>query len=125
SYNIITESPPSRPLPTVTPKHLLKAWTTLRLPDPFGRWQIGGSLHAQTQTTNTALTCPASFDCPLIRAVQRAYAVFDLRAGFDVDRHWRVGLSVNNVLDEVYYETIGGGWYGEPRSWMLRIDGRY
>jgi len=54
--------------------------------------------------------------------------VFDLRAGFDVDSNWRVALSVNNVFDKVYYEALEStlsGWYGEPRNWMLRIDGRY
>jgi outer membrane receptor protein involved in Fe transport len=59
--------------------------------------------------------------------VQPAYAVLDLRAAFEVNRHWRVALSVNNALDKRYYESIEllKGWYGEPRNWMLRIDGRY
>jgi outer membrane receptor for ferric coprogen and ferric-rhodotorulic acid len=40
-----------------------------------------------------------------------------------------VALTVNNVLDKDYYESIGTPalhtWYGEPRNLMLRIDGRY
>jgi outer membrane receptor for ferric coprogen and ferric-rhodotorulic acid len=51
-----------------------------------------------------------------------------LRAGFDVDRNWRVALSVNNVFDKIYYEAMESSlhaWYGEPRNWMLQIDGRY
>jgi outer-membrane receptor for ferric coprogen and ferric-rhodotorulic acid len=53
--------------------------------------------------------------------------VLDLRAGFDVDRNWQVAVSVNNVLDETYYESIDPKqvWYGPPRNWMLRIDGKY
>jgi outer membrane receptor for ferric coprogen and ferric-rhodotorulic acid len=38
-------------------------------------------------------------------------------------------LSVNNLLDRRYYQTVdataGGNWYGEPRNFMLRLDGRY
>ena len=37
--------------------------------------------------------------------------------------------SVNNVFDRIYYQTMGiptgGNWYGEPREFVLRIDGRY
>jgi outer membrane receptor for ferric coprogen and ferric-rhodotorulic acid len=63
-----------------------------------------------------------------VDAVQPGYAVLDLRAGFDLDRNWRVALSVNNVFDKTYYESLEANlhaWYGQPRNWMLRIDGRY
>jgi len=130
TYNL-NESPPSHPLDTVTPKHLLKAWTNVRLPGTFSRWQIGGNLHAQSET----MTLPIDYcgrgsgGCVPVKGVQPAYAVLDVRAGFDVDRHWRAALVVNNVLDKVYYESIQipilRGWYGEPRNWMLRVDARY
>lgn len=130
AYNL-NEFPLSHPLDTVTPKHLLKAWTDIRLPGAFSRWQIGGNLHAQSET----MTLPIDYCrrgsgvCVAVKGVQPAYAVFDVRAGFDVDRHWRAAVMVNNVLDKVYYESIQlpilRGWYGEPRNWMLRIDGRY
>jgi outer membrane receptor for ferric coprogen and ferric-rhodotorulic acid len=53
----------------------------------------------------------------------------DLRAGYQVDSHWRVALRVNNVFDKVYYESIGdptgNNWYGEPRNFLVRIDGNF
>jgi outer membrane receptor for ferric coprogen and ferric-rhodotorulic acid len=64
-----------------------------------------------------------------IRTFQGSFAAADLRADYRIDAHWRAALSVNNVFDRVYYQTIGspigGNWYGEPRGFLLRIDGRY
>ena len=125
------ESPTGEELSTITPKHLFKAWTNVRLHGAFSRWQVGGSLHAQSRTTRRATDthCPApTFACVPVDAVQPEYAVLDLRAAFDIDRNWQVALRLNNVLDEVYYESIESNlhaWYGPPRNWMLRIDGRY
>jgi len=131
SYNL-NESPTHDPLSTFTPKHLLKAWTSVGLPGTFSRWRIGGSLHAQSETTTRsgAPFCPApTFECIPVEAVQPAYAVLDLRASFDVDRNWKVALSLNNALDRIYYQSSNFPtlrfWYGEPRNWMLRIDATY
>src|SRR5262249_32609128 len=123
SYNV-SEFPLNQPTYGSTPKHLLKAWTDVRLPGALSRWHVGGSLQAQSQTqSDTPASC---FACAAIHAEQPAFAVFDLRTAFDVDRHWRVALSLNNVFDEVYYETVdrtsAHAWYGEPRNWMLRVD---
>jgi TonB-dependent siderophore receptor len=125
------EAPTGGPLSRITPKHLFKAWTDVRMPGAFDRWQVGGSVHAQSKTTGRATTsyCPApAYVCLPVDAMQPSYAVLDLRAGFDVDSNWRVALSVNNVFDKIYYEAMQSNlhvWYGEPRHWLLRIDGRY
>jgi outer-membrane receptor for ferric coprogen and ferric-rhodotorulic acid len=128
TYNV-NESETGGVLSTITPKHLLKAWTNARLPGAFSRWQIGGSLQAQSETTSNPFTFCSRVTrvCTLVVGVQPVYAVLDLRAGFDVDRNWRVALSVNNVLDKTYYESIDTRrvWYGQPRNWMLRIDAKY
>lgn len=130
SYNV-HDSPSLHPLPTVTPKHLLKAWTNLRLPGELRRWEIGGGLHAQSKVVSTVagafcLYAP-NFTCPPVNVVQPTYAVFDLRLAFDVDSRWRVAVSLDNALDKRYYQSIDlvQGWYGEPRKWMVRVDGRY
>ncbi|MFC4314477.1 TonB-dependent siderophore receptor [Steroidobacter flavus] len=125
------EAPTGGPLSRLTPKHLFKAWTNVRMPGAFDRWQVGGSVHAQSKTTARAMTnyCPApAYVCLSVDTVQPSYAVLDLRAAFDVDPNWRVALGVSNVFDKIYYEAMESnlhGWYGEPRHWMLRIDGRY
>jgi outer-membrane receptor for ferric coprogen and ferric-rhodotorulic acid len=64
-----------------------------------------------------------------VREVQGSFAVINLRAGYQFDAHCRAALSVNYVFDRIRYQTIGiptgGNWYGEPRGFVLRIDGRY
>jgi outer membrane receptor for ferric coprogen and ferric-rhodotorulic acid len=61
--------------------------------------------------------------------VQGPFVVINPRAGYQIDAHWRAALSVNNILDRIYYQTIGtregGNWYGEPRGFVLRVYVRY
>ncbi|MEJ1963553.1 MAG: hypothetical protein WDO56_19115 [Gammaproteobacteria bacterium] len=45
-----------------------------------------------------------------------------------INASWQAALSVNNVLDKRYYESIDPAmyaWYGTPRNLTLRIDARY
>jgi outer membrane receptor for ferric coprogen and ferric-rhodotorulic acid len=123
-------------LSSATPRHLFKLWTSWQLPGEWQRWTIGGSVQAQSSNFEAGFLCTHldSFGNCLVsqqyfREVQGSYAVIDLRAGYQIDPHWRAALSVNNVFDRIYYQTIGvpagDNWYGEPRGFVLRIDGRY
>jgi outer membrane receptor for ferric coprogen and ferric-rhodotorulic acid len=44
-------------------------------------------------------------------------------------KHWRAALSVDNVFDRVYYQTVGlpssGTWYGEARNYRIRLDATF
>jgi outer membrane receptor for ferric coprogen and ferric-rhodotorulic acid len=130
TYNL-NEAAGGGGLSTATPLHLLKVWSSTELPGAFDRWTLGGSLHAQSKTTTgVSRYChPGPTDCIGFYVVQKPYAVLDLRAGFRVDPNWQLALSVKNVLDKRYYESLGlpelRTWYGEPRSVMLRIDGSF
>ena len=117
---------------TSTPRHLLKIWTSTALPGAYSQWTVGGSLRAQTPARgNRFFSCDAQFqNCVPEEAVgMRAYAVLDLRAGFEVDANWQVALSLNNVFDKRYYLSQNtptmNVWYGEPRNFMIRIDAKY
>jgi len=123
-------------LSSATPRHLFKLWSSRQLSGEYQRWTISGSVRAQSSNFEAGLLCAHlnSFGNCLVsqqsfREVQGSFAVIDLRAGYQIDPHWRAALSVNNVFDRVYYQTIGtptgGNWYGEPREFVLRIDGRY
>jgi outer membrane receptor protein involved in Fe transport len=52
-----------------------------------------------------------------------------LRAACQLDKHWRATLSVNNIFDRVYFQTVAlpsaGDWYGEPRNYRLRLDATF
>jgi outer membrane receptor for ferric coprogen and ferric-rhodotorulic acid len=122
-------------LSSATPRHLLKLWSSWQLPGEWQRWTIGGSVQAQSSNSAYGLICDqqGQVGCfgsqPLFRDVQGSFAVINLRAGYQIDAHWRTALSVNNVFDRIYYQTIGipagGSWYGEPRGFVLRVEGRY
>jgi outer-membrane receptor for ferric coprogen and ferric-rhodotorulic acid len=122
-------------LSSATPRHLLKLWSSRHLPGGLAHWTIGGSVQAQSSNSANGLLCgiQGQVGClgslQSIRDVQGSFAVINLRAGYQIDAHWDAGLSVNNVFDRIYYQTIGipagGSWYGEPRGFVLRVDGRY
>jgi outer membrane receptor for ferric coprogen and ferric-rhodotorulic acid len=123
-------------LSSATPRHLLKLWSSVQLHGDLERWTIGGSLQAQSSTFADGLACaqPTPVGTCLspqqpIREVQGAFAMINLRVGYQIGYHWRAALSINNALDRTYFQTIGtptgGNWYGEPRGFILRIDGTY
>jgi outer-membrane receptor for ferric coprogen and ferric-rhodotorulic acid len=124
-------------LSSATPRHLLKLWSSRQLPGEFQRWTVGGSVQAQSSNFAAGTICAQlnslgnclALSPQLFRAVQGSFAVINLRAGYQLDAHWRAALSVNNVFDRIYYQTIGtpagDNWYGEPRGFVLRVDGRY
>ena len=123
-------------LSSATPRHLFKLWSSWQLPGDFQRWTIGGSVQAQSSNFEAGSLCAQlnSFGNCLVsqqyfREVQGSFALIDFRAGYQIDPHWRAAVSVNNVFDRVYYQTIGipagDNWYGEPRGYVLRVDARY
>jgi outer membrane receptor for ferric coprogen and ferric-rhodotorulic acid len=122
-------------LSSQTPRHLLKLWSSNQLSGGWSRWTVGGNLQAQSSNSQTATACtqPNGLQCDvpleLLKLVQGSYMFINLRAGYQIDSHWRAALSVNNVFDRVYYQTIGltngENWYGEPRAFVLRIDGKF
>ena len=63
----------------------------------------------------------------LARAVQTLPPALKTSHGTYI--HTRPTLSVSNVFDRIYYQTIGlplgGSWYGEPRGFLLRLDTQY
>jgi len=112
------------------PMHLLKVWTSNRLPGDLNRWTVGGSLRAQTPVAAAfTFVCTADFQtCMGHKVLQGAFAVVDLHSGFQITPNWAIALSVNNILDKSYYESYSRYqqvWYGEPRNFMLRVDGKY
>ena len=110
-----------------SPRHLVKAWTSVQLPGDLSRWTLGGDLEARSRTTARAM-CFTPL-CAGIKLTQPSYAVLDLRAGLRIDDHWQLSLRANNVFDKTYYETISAidlaYFYGEPRNFALRLDSRF
>lgn len=111
-----------------SPHHQLKAWTSVRLPGALALWTLGGDLEAQSLATATGqFYC--SGGCAGLRPTQKAYAVADLRAALQLDSHWQVALQLNNVLDKIYFESVSETsrqyFYGQPRNFTVRLDGKF
>jgi outer membrane receptor for ferric coprogen and ferric-rhodotorulic acid len=112
-----------------TPRHLLKLWSSRRLPGRLRDWSVGVTVEARSTAYASGILCDPT-NCTTgyrdFRDVQRPFAVVSPRIGYEINRHWRAALTVGNVFDRIYYQTIGspvgGNWYGEPRSLLFRID---
>jgi len=132
TYNV-NEAATGGEVSQATPRHLFKLWTSKQLSGALSRFTIGGGLLAQSANSISG-TCTTGEEICLTNTgeyeiVQGSYAVADLRAGVRIDSHWQAALTVNNLFDRMYYQAIGnpiaGNWYGEPRNWQLRIQGKY
>jgi outer membrane receptor for ferric coprogen and ferric-rhodotorulic acid len=61
--------------------------------------------------------------------VQPRYAIWSLRAAYELTPHWKLALNLNNAFDKRYYSTIGtsgyGNFYGDPRNLLLTLRASY
>jgi outer membrane receptor for ferric coprogen and ferric-rhodotorulic acid len=135
TYNV-NRVPAGGSLASWTPRHLLKLWTSIRLPAIARNWTIGGNLRAQSSYASTGTYCPVAFtddSCPVDSGKfvlrQSPYAVFDLRASYEIDANWRASVELNNAFDHSFFESLGrpasGSWYGAPRNFLLRLDAHF
>ncbi|WP_198969078.1 TonB-dependent siderophore receptor [Xylophilus sp. ASV27] len=105
---------------TYTPRHMLRVWSDYRLPGDWGAWSVGGGVNFQTASSRAV---------GAITDVQPSYAVWTARLGYRIDRNWSLALSVANLFDKTYYQTIGapawGNVYGQPRNATLTLRGKF
>ncbi|WP_263139975.1 TonB-dependent siderophore receptor [Pseudomonas sp. RIT-PI-AD] len=112
-----------RRIETNQPMNLFKLGTTYRLPGDFNRLTIGGNVIWQSE-----MYYEQEFDGRNRKATQDDYAVVGLLANYEVDKHLTVGLNVNNLFDEKYYDgigTFGSGSYGEPRNAVINAKWQF
>ncbi|KPZ19784.1 TonB-dependent siderophore receptor, partial [Pseudomonas syringae group genomosp. 3] len=106
---------------TDTPEHLFKFSTVYRLRGALEKMRVGGNVYWQSRLYNDIALPDASY-----RLEQGSYAVADLMAGYQVNKHLDLQLNANNIFDRTYYTAIGASsvWgstdvYGNPRSYAL------
>jgi outer membrane receptor for ferric coprogen and ferric-rhodotorulic acid len=59
---------------------------------------------------------------------QGSYAVASLRADYQINDRWLLGLNLNNLFDKRYFETLGftaGSYYGDPLNFMVSVHGKF
>lgn len=108
---------------TDTPEHLFKLSTVYHLQGALEKARIGGNVYWQSRMYNDVSLAPAAGN---YRLEQGSYAVADVMAGYQVNKHLDLQLNANNIFDRVYYSAIGSSpqWgstdtYGNPRSYSL------
>ncbi len=105
---------------TYSPRHMLRAWSDYRLSGALQKWSVGGGVNFQTESSRTTRD---------VKVAQGAYALWSARAAYQIDRNWTAALSVTNLLDKRYYQTVGapawGNFYGEPRKAQLTLRARF
>ena len=106
---------------TDVPEHMFKLSTTYRFQGPLQRLRVGGNISWQSRMYNDIDLADGS----RYRLEQGAYAVTDLMAGYQVNKHLDLQLNANNIFDRRYYSAIAttvgyaGDSYGTPRNMML------
>lgn len=93
-----------------TPKHMLRLYTSYRLPVDNGKWTVGLGLAAQSETHgNNGLK-------------QGGYTVWNTNLQYRPTKATQLSLAVNNLTDKRYYASqygrsySGNNFYGEPRN---------
>ncbi|WP_233281699.1 TonB-dependent siderophore receptor [Pseudomonas tructae] len=105
---------------TVEPENLLRLSTNYRLPGQFNKLTIGGSANWQSKVWKDVWN-PASNSSDF-RYTQSSYWVLDAMAKYQVSEQLSVTLNGNNLTDKKYFSNLGfyeGGYYGDPRNFML------
>lgn len=99
---------------TWTPKHMLRAWVSYRLPGEWNQFTVGAGVTTQSHT----LGYDRSFKVP-------GATVTSLRLAYQATPEVNLALNVNNVFDKHYvlpgFVGYTGATYGDPRNLMLTL----
>jgi outer membrane receptor for ferric coprogen and ferric-rhodotorulic acid len=102
---------------TYVPRHMFTLTTTYRVP-MIEKLKVGmdvkwrGDIHREI----------AGF-----RVEQESYALIDLMASYEIDKHTTLTLNVDNVTDRKYLTSLmwDQSLYGAPRSAMITLNWKY
>jgi len=113
---------------TYSPKHMLKTAATYRVPG-LEKLKVGAAVRWQDDikiavplTADDGFTSIGSAD-----AKQKAYAVVDLMASYDIDANWSVSANLNNLTDEKHLTSLywTQAYYGAPRNASMTVSWKY
>lgn len=104
------------------PRQMLRLSSNYRLPDNWRAITVGGAIRYQSETIAEGKGPNGE------NARQGAYAIMDLRFGYDFSESVSAGVNLNNVFDRKYYSSVpvyNHGYYGEPRNLTVSLRGRF
>ncbi len=111
------------PLSTSKPEHVVRTFTTYRLPGALNQVTIGGGVSWQSAFYGKIYSAPAG-DYTQIK--QGGYTLVDLMTRYAYDDHLSFTVNANNVFDKKYLTGLGNfdtTFYGEPRN--LQLTAKY
>lgn len=102
---------------TGIPRHMLKLWSTYRLPGDWQRLTVGGGVRSQS----------ASSGFGYYGRRQGGYTLLDARLAYQLSPRATVALNVQNVTDKHYFSSTSynNNQYGEPRSFLVTLQYRH
>lgn len=107
------------PLSTSKPEHVVRTFTTYRLPGALDNVTVGGGISWQSAFYGKIYSAPAG-DYTSIK--QGGYTLVDLMTRYQYNEHLSFTANANNVFDKKYLSGLGNydtTFYGEPRNLML------
>jgi len=105
------------------PRSVFRMATRYDFSGALDRFSLGGSLRWESRPPQTAAN---PFTGVIEPVGQKAYALVNLMAMYDLTEQLALQINVDNVFDQTYYNTnswFGGYIYGEPRN--ARVTLRY
>ena len=115
-----TEATNGNAIRTTDPEHMVRLFTSYRLPGTLQAWTIGGGVQAQSDiySVNGAA-----------RASQAGYAVYNSMVKYRFNDNYSVQLNANNLFDKKYYRQVGatatGYYWGDPRNVSVTLRGSF
>lgn len=109
---------------TIYPRKLLRVFTSYRLPGAFAGLTLGGGVNWQGETYTYAANPLGVTE----KIDQKAYALVNLMARYEINKQWSAQLNVNNLFDKTYYgmfDAYSQFTYGAPRNAMLSATYRF
>lgn len=106
------------PLATTKPEHVVRTFTTYRLPGALEKVTVGGGVSWQSAFYGQSFS-PVDGATSL---KQGGYTLVDLMTRYEFDQHLSFTVNANNVFDKKYLTGLGNfgtTYYGEPRNVML------
>ncbi|TBU93292.1 TonB-dependent siderophore receptor [Stutzerimonas kirkiae] len=107
------------PLTTTMPEHVLRLFTSYRLPGVLEQVTVGGGLNWQSAFYGDIYS-PIANDYTRIK--QASYMLANLMTRYQHSEHLSFTLNANNLFDKKYLTGLGNfdtTYYGEPRNLML------
>ncbi|VVN76683.1 TonB-dependent siderophore receptor [Pseudomonas fluorescens] len=107
------------PLSTSKPEHVVRMFTTYRLPGVLDKVTVGGGVSWQSAFYGKIYSSTVG-DYTQIK--QGGYTLVDLMTRYQYNEHLSFTANANNVFDKQYLTGLGNfdtTFYGEPRNLML------